>query len=82
MNLKQLVDLITVRQYVVNSTANPAIDRATVNFANGALLLIDKKIFAILQSTEFKEYINYADVQQAKIDAANITNIKSGLKNK
>jgi len=80
MDLKELVDLIAIRQYVVNSTANPAIDRATVNFMNGALLLIDKKIISILQGTEFKEYINYGDVQLAKQEAANITNIRSGLK--
>ena len=80
MDLQELVDLIAIRQYVVNSTANPAIDRATVNFANGALLLIDRKIFSILQGTEFKKYINYGDVEQAKRDAATITNIKSGLK--
>ena len=80
MDLRELVDLITIRQYVVNSTANPAIDRSTVNFMTGSLLLIDKKIIGLLKSNEFKEYINYGDVQQAKIEAAQITNIKSGLK--
>lgn len=80
MDLRELVDLITIRQYVINSTANPAIDRATVNFMNGTLLLLDKKIISLMQGIDFKEYINYADVQQAKIDAANITNIRSGLK--
>lgn len=80
MDLKELVDLISIRQYVVNSTANPAIDRGTVNFMTGALLLIDKKIIGILQGNEFKKYINYADVLQAKQEAANITNIRSGLK--
>lgn len=82
MDLRELVDLISIRQYVINSTGNPAIDRATVNMMNGMLLLIDKKILSILQGDEFKEYINYADVQQAKIDAARITNIKSGLNKK
>lgn len=80
MDLTELVNLITIRQYVVNSTANPAISRETVNFATGALLLIDKKIFGILQSLEFKDYIEYADVMKAKVEAARITNIKSGLK--
>jgi hypothetical protein len=80
MNLKELVDLIAIRQYVVNATANPTIDRATVNVVNGVLLMLDKKILGIIQSSGFKDYINYADVQQAKIDAANITNIRSGLK--
>jgi hypothetical protein len=80
MDLRELVDLITIRQYVCNATANPAIDRATVNLVNGMLLLLDKKILGIIQDNEFKEYVNYKNVQQAKIDAANITNIKSGLK--
>jgi len=79
MELQELVNLISIRQYVVNATANPAIDRETVNFLTGALLLLDKKILAILQDTEFKEYINYADVMKAKIEAARITNVKSSL---
>lgn len=80
MDLRELVDLITIRQYVVNSTANPAINRDTVNFMNGALLLLDKKIIGIMQDNDFKEYIKYGDVQKAKQEAANITNIRSGLK--
>jgi hypothetical protein len=79
MNLKELVDLITIRQYVVNSTANSTIDRATVNYMNGALLMIDKKILRILQSDEFKEYVDYKDVRKAIEDVANINNIKAGL---
>ncbi len=80
MNLKELTDLITIRQYVVNSTANPAIDRATVSYLNGSLILIDKKIMAILQSDSFKEYIDYKNVRTAIEEVAKITNIKSGLK--
>jgi hypothetical protein len=80
MDLKELTDLITIRQYVINSTNNPTINRDTINFVTGALLLIDKKIFSILQSPEFKEYINYGDVQLAKQEAAKATNIRSGLK--
>jgi hypothetical protein len=80
MDLRELVDLITIRQYVVNATANPTINRDTVNVINGMLLMLDKKILGIIQGNEFKEYVNYADVHQAKVDAANITNIRSGLK--
>lgn len=80
MDLRELVDLITIRQYVVNSTGNGAIDRATVNVMNGMLILIDKKIMSLLQGDEFKEYINYADVRKAIEEVARITNIKSGLK--
>lgn len=79
MDLKELVDLISIRQYVVNSTANPAIDRTTVNYMNETLLMLDKKITGILQSDEFKDYIDYKDIQNVKKQVAEITNIKSGL---
>lgn len=80
MELKELTDLITVRQYIVNSTANPAIDRATVNYMNDLLLLTDKKIIALLSNNEFKEYIEYKNARAAREEVARITNIKSGLK--
>lgn len=77
---REVVDLIAIRQYVVNSTGNPTLDRAAVNYMNGALILIDKKILSLLQSDSFKEYINYGDVRKAIEDVARITNIKSSLK--
>ena len=46
---------------------------------NGALLMLDKKIMDLLQSNDFKEYIEYKDVRKAIEEAANINNIKSGL---
>ena len=79
MDLKELVDLIAIRQYVVNSTANPAIDRATVTYMNDTLLLLDKKIIGLMQSDDFKEYLDYQNIRQAREEVANITNIKSGL---
>lgn len=79
MDLKELVDLINIRQYVVNATANPAIDRNTVNYMNETLLMLDKKITGLLQSDEFKDYIDYKDIQNVKKQVAEITNIKSGL---
>ena len=79
MDLRELVDLITVRQYVVNSTANATIDRATVTVMNNMLIMIDKKILSLIQSNDFKEYVNYGDVRKAVEQVANINNIKSGL---
>jgi hypothetical protein len=76
---QEIVDLISIRQYVVNATANPAIDRATVNYMNGLLLMIDRKITGLLQSDEFKDYIDYKDVRKAIEEVASINNIKSGL---
>jgi hypothetical protein len=81
MDLKELTDLINIRQYVVNSTGNPAIDRAAVNAMNGTLILLDKKIMSILMGEDFREYIGYANVRKAIEEIAQITNIKSGLNN-
>jgi hypothetical protein len=80
MDLKEITDLIAIRQYVVNSTGNPAINRETVSYMNGVLILIDKKIVDLLKGQEFKEYIDYQNVRQAIEDVVKITNIKSGLK--
>jgi len=80
MDLKELTDLIAVRQYVVNATGNMTLDRPTVNEINGILILLDKKIVGILKGAEFKDYIGYEGVKQAIEDVVRITNIKSGLK--
>ena len=80
MNLGEIVDLITIRQYVVNATANPAIDRATVAAMNNTLLMVDKKILELIQSKEFRTYIDYKNVDAAIKEVANTNNIKSGLR--
>lgn len=80
MDLKEITELMSIRQYVVNSTANPAINRETVSYMNGLLILLDKKIVSLLKSDDFKEYIDYQNVRQAIEEVARITNIKSGLK--
>lgn len=80
MDLTELTDLIAVRQYVVNATANPAIDRATVNYLTRLLIMVDKKIISLLSDDQFKEYISYKDVEKAIREVALITNIKSGIK--
>ena len=80
MDFIEINNLITIRQYVINSISNSSIDRATVNVMNGMLILIDNKILNLLQSDDFKEYIGYKDVKQAIAEVVRITNIKSGLK--
>ena len=79
MDFQELTDLIAIRQYVVNATNLPAIDRKTVNELTGILLLLDEKIIGLLTGVDFKEYIGYADVQAAKLRAVAITNIYSGI---
>lgn len=80
MDLTEITNLVNIRQYVVNSMSNPAIDRSTVNTLNGMLILLDNKIINILHSDPFKEYIGYKDVRKAIEEVARITNIKSGIK--
>ena len=82
MDLNEIVDLIRIRDYVINSIALPTIDRKTVNELNGMLLLLDKMIIGMITSKEFKEYVGYQNVQEAKEAAARITNIYSGIENK
>lgn len=82
MDLSDIVNLIKVRDYVINSLNLPVIERKTVNELNGILLLLDEKIIGMLTDTKFKEFIGYKDVQLAKERAARITNIYSGISGK
>lgn len=82
MDFEELLSLIKIREYVVNSRANPSIERKLVGELDGILLLLDKKIVGILTGADFKDYIGYKDVQAAKEAAARITNIYSGIENK
>jgi hypothetical protein len=78
--LKEISDLVQIRQYLANTMGNPVLDRATVTIMNNTLLLLDKKIVGLLQSSSFQNYIGYEYVKQAVEEAARITNIKSGMK--
>lgn len=80
MDLNEITSLISIRQYVANSTGNSTIDRETVRYMNNLIILIDKKLISMFKTDEFKDYVNYADVKQAVQDAVNVANIKSGLK--
>jgi hypothetical protein len=75
MDLSELTALIKIKEYVANSVGISAIDRKTVGELNGILLLLDKKIIQIIIGEEFKEYIDYKNVQEAKLAAVKITNI-------
>lgn len=80
MDLKEIIDLINVRNYIYNSLNNHTIDRPTVTELNGMLILIDKKIIDLLKGSEFKLYIGYQGVKQAIENVVRLNNIKSGLK--
>jgi hypothetical protein len=82
MDLQELLDLIKIREYVRDNVSLPTIDRKTVSELNGILLLMDQRIIGILTGVEFKDYIGYKNVDEAKRNAAHITNIYSGIDNK
>lgn len=82
MDFEELLALIKIRDYVINNVALPTIDRKTVNELNGILLLLDQRIIGILTGPDFKDYIGYTNVEDAKRAAAKITNIYSGIENK
>jgi hypothetical protein len=80
MDLQELLDLISIRSYVVNAVANPIFDRGMVRELDGILILLDNRIGKILTGPEFKDYIGYKDVRKAIEEVARITNIKSGIR--
>lgn len=80
MNLKNINDLINIRNYIAMSTNNGWIDKKIINYLNNLLLLLDKKILAILMDDEFKSLINYQNLPEVLREVKQVTNIKSGLK--
>lgn len=80
MDLKEIINLIKVRDYVANSINNSSIDRSTVSELNGMLILLDKKIINNLKSSEFKDYICFGEVKKTIEEIAKQNNIRSGLK--
>jgi hypothetical protein len=74
VKLKELTDLINIRQYVANAIGNPHLDKATINYVNGTLILIDKKIVGILKSDAFKDFIRYDNVKVATQEAVKAGN--------
>jgi len=80
MKLSEITDLIVIRNYIENTRNNSAIDKDTIKTINGMLILLDRKILAQLQTSEFKQLIDYKNVNQAVEEVVKLTNIKSGLK--
>ena len=79
MNLKEISDLIQIRQYMCNSISNSNIDKATVNSLNSMIILLDNKIISLLQSESFKTFIDFKDIKKAINEINKDTSIKSGM---
>jgi hypothetical protein len=76
MNLDELTSLIKVRDYIANSLNNNSIDRKTLSELGKMLLLTDQKILNLLNTNQFKSYIDYDSA--AKVIAEN-RRITSGV---
>lgn len=79
LTLKDISDLIKIKEYTANAIGLYSIDRKTINLLNDMLLLIDKKIISCIVSDEFKELVDYESIGQVKKDVLNLTNIYKGL---
>lgn len=82
MKLKEATDLIALRGYVAQAINNFALDRKTVKYYDGLLIMIDRKIAVLLEDDGFKSYVGYENVQQAIQEVRRSTDIKSSLKDK
>jgi hypothetical protein len=79
MDLTEVTSLIKIRDYVFNARSLPTVDKKFLRELDGILLLLDKKIIDILTGGDFKDYIDYKSVQEAKEAAVRITSIHSGI---
>ena len=77
MNLKELSDLINVRNYVYQTANNPSssVDRQTINQMGTMLINLDKKIISLIQTDDFKSYVE----SNVPKELEKPSNIKSGL---
>ena len=66
MELKEITDLINIRQYISCAINNFFIDKATVMELNNMLPVLDDKIINELKKTWFKNYIGYIDNKSTK----------------
>ena len=79
MELKELIDLIQIRQYVVSTMGNSTFSKSVVKQMSNTLLLLDKKIVELITREDFQSYIGVANVNQVISDVVRTTNIKFGL---
>ena len=78
MELKEINELINIRTYVAFAINFPNVNRQTCNQMNDLLLLLDKKIIAMLNDDNFKQYVGYEDIKKAKQEAIDLSNIYKG----
>lgn len=75
--LKEVVDLIVIRNYVASSVNNFSLKREVTNELNSMTMLLDKLIIDQLTSKEFKSLIHFDQASEVVKDVAKTTNIKA-----
>ena len=78
-NIKDIVDLIAIRNYVSNSVNNFSLKREVSNELNSMTILLDKMIIDQLMGKEFKELINFGQASEAVKEVVKTTNLKSSM---
>ncbi len=75
-DFSELNQLITIRNFLANTSGNPVLDNAKNKYMNNLLILIDKKIYSILESNTFEKYINYEEVSKVVAEVRQLNDIK------
>lgn len=79
MNLNEITSLIEIRNYAFISVNSGSSSKETVKYMNNIVMLIDKKLTELLNSEEFKKYVNYDNINNVIKEVRDNTNIKRGM---
>lgn len=77
---QEIQSLIVIREYVNVMINNYNRDKKDLAELRSMLILIDNKIVSMLLSDQFKEYVDFKNARAAMLKAAEVNNIKSGMK--
>jgi hypothetical protein len=82
MIIKDLTDLIDIRNYVTMMTNNSMIDKKLIRGLYDMQINLDKYIVEKVLSSEFKKHLGFGDEQmlEAVKEAAKTNNIRTGMK--
>ena len=78
MEIKDVSDLIHIRNYVYGAINNSALNKKVAHELNKIQILLDNTIVEHVLSAEFKDLIGFDDVDAAVKEAAKNNNIKTG----
>lgn len=77
---QEIQSLITIREYINVMINNYNREKKDLADLRSMLILLDNKIVSMLLSDQFKEYVDFKNARAAMVKAAEVNNIKSGMK--